>query len=252
MLEAKLRTEMMLSELKKGLVPQSLSRMIVELKLFLQGKKDSRTVRKIFSKIYRKNRWGGKSGDLYSGEGSHNNLFVKPYVNLIVGFLKKQDYRKLRLVDLGCGDFNVGANFIGYCSEYIGVDVVPAVIQKLKANKYQEHVKFLCLDIINGELPDGDICFLRQVLQHLSNRQIVKILPKLKKYRIVFITEHYPLDNNKIIPNKEITPGSNVREDINSAVYLNRPPFNIPDKNLQLVLEARHPKYILRTYKLEF
>jgi len=36
----------------------------------------------------------------------------------------------------------------------------------------QADAQFLCLDIISDELPDGDLCLLREVLQHLSNREM--------------------------------------------------------------------------------
>jgi hypothetical protein len=86
-------------------------------------------------------------------------------------------------------------------------------------------------------LPDGDACFLRQVLQHLSNREICAILPKLNKYRWVYITEHYPTDNDGIKPNKDKVHVGDIRLLENSGVYLSKPPFNLPGQTLLKVLE---------------
>jgi len=211
------------------------------------------STRGIFEKIYEKNAWGGRLGEIYSGNGSHDYYIIQPYIEMVIKYLKSYGQNKPTIVDLGCGDFNVGKRFVNYCSEYICVDVVPEVIRKLKSIGYPPHVRFLCFDIINKELPNGDICFLRQVLQHLSNKQILKILPKLKKYKVIFITEHYPTDSSKAVPNMDIAQGS-VRLLINSGVFLDCPPFNVPSKALQLMLEVLDMKGggVIRTYKVEF
>jgi len=94
------------------------------------------------------------------------------------------------------------------------------------------------LDIVEDELPNGDVCFVRQVLQHLSNRQIIVVLPKLKKYKWVFITEHYQTDNNVIKPNIDKVHGRDVRVYDNSGVYLSKPPFELPAQELKEVLEV--------------
>jgi hypothetical protein len=41
-------------------------------------------------------------------------------------------------------------------------------------------------------LPDGDIVFLRQVLQHLNNSQISRVVQKLYRYKFLVLTEHVP------------------------------------------------------------
>ena len=93
----------------------------------------------------------------------------------------------------------------------------------------------------------------------MSNEQILKILPKLRQYKIVFITEHYPTPNSGIIPNKNMVPGSAIRAYRNSGVYLDKMPFNVPKDALQLFLEVAgvgmgkgFDQGVIRTYKLEF
>ena len=93
------------------------------------------------------------------------------------------------------------------------------------------------LDIVAEALPDGDVCFVRHVLQHLSNEQILAILPKLRKYRWVFITEHYPTDGAAIEPNRDKVHGGYVRTVENSGVYLSAPPFALPAHSLTTVME---------------
>ena len=241
------------------IVPKFVRKIYFHLIWWLDDKKNrEETVANIFAQIYHKRKWAANTQEFSSGSGSWEPTVVQPYVNKIIEFLKIYPDRKPRLVDLGCGDFKVGENFINYCAEYHCVDIVSDLIQKISTMGYPAHVKFHCLNIIEDQLPEGDICFLRQVLQHLSNEEISKILPELKKYKTIFITEHYPKDNPRITPNKNMTHGSGVRVYKNSGVYLDKPPFNIPESKLQLILEVPGvglgkicDQGVIRTYKLE-
>lgn len=162
-----------------------------------------------------------------------------PYVKRL---FEQDIYEKihgLTFVDLGCGDFQVGLKLLPLCSHFTGVDIVKPLIDNLSKEFFQlGNVNFIHMDLINEELPDADVCFLRQVLQHLSNEQILKILQKLNKYRYVFLTEHYPSDNDKILPNLDKTHGGGIRLTSNSGVYITMPPFNIPDNKIDLILEV--------------
>jgi len=243
----------------KRVLPGFILKFYYGVKHHLDDKRNvKRSTRDVFVEIYRGGKWGKRFGRFYSGVGSSAPMVTWPYVRMMIEFIRSFD-KKPRVVDLGCGDFSIGKHLIDYCSEYIGVDIVPDLIKVHKADKHGEHVKFICLDIIEDDLPNGDICFLRQVLQHLSNEQIAKILPKLKQYKTTFITEHYPTDNPAIVPNKDIVHGSRVRVCKNSGVYLDKTPFDIPSNCLQLILEVPgiglskgFDPGVIRTYKLEF
>lgn len=215
------------------------------IKTYYKDKHNAKlSAKEVFGEIYKRHGWG-----MGSGIGSDS----PPYIDMIIDFLKSSN--KKTLVDLGCGDFRVGSNFIDYCSEYIGVDIVPELIDELKSCYQKDNVRFLCLDIIEDRLPGGDICLVRQVLQHLSNAEIIKILPKLQKYETVFVTEHHP--DVCIIPNKDMVHGSRIRIYDNSGVYLDKPPFNV--QNVELVLEVpgvtkimdiKYKIGVIRTYKI--
>ncbi len=81
------------------------------------------------------------------------------------------------------------------------------------------------MDITEDELPKGDCIILRQVLQHLSNSEIQKIIKKLSPYKYVILSEHIPTGN--FIPNKDIIAGQGIRLKQNSGVKLLEPPFNL-------------------------
>jgi SAM-dependent methyltransferase len=84
------------------------------------------------------------------------------------------------VVDLGCGDFRVAQLFVNDSIDYTGIDIVAPLIAHNEARFASHNVRFLCLDIISGELPDGDLCLLREVLQHLSNREITLVLQQVR------------------------------------------------------------------------
>jgi hypothetical protein len=214
------------------------------------------STKEVFTQIYTKGKWGKTKQKLYfSGLGSTLEYIITPYVNYITNFLSDYPHKPI-IVDLGCGDFEIGKNFVPYCSKYIGVDIVDNLIDRNKTvYSKKDQIEFMCLDIIRDNLPDGEICFLRQVLQHLSNEQILLILKKLNKYQITFITEHYPLDDPNIFPNVDKVQGEFIRAYLNSGVYLDKNPFNIQSNRLLPILEVPgstlggniHPG-VIRTY----
>lgn len=239
------------------MLPRSVVRRIQNVKRSLEDRRNARlTPSEVFSRIYRVNQWGGKDGLFHSGNGSTTDHIVTPYVRKIGDFLRNLPTSPT-IVDLGCGDFQVGNHFVNSCSQYIAVDIVSDLIELHRSGGYPEHVTFLCLDIIEDPLPAGDVCLIRQVLQHLSNSQIVRILRKLHSFPIVFITEHYPSSTN-VVPNLDKVHGSTIRLFFNSGVYLEHPPFNVFPHNLELFLETpghklgeQEDKGIIRTFKLQ-
>src|SRR4051812_40674708 len=134
---------------------------------------ERRSPQKVFSEIYRRNLWGRGDSPFYSGPGSSNGVIIEPYIKAIRKFLEVNG-KKSRLVDLGCGDMRVSRNFLDSCSSFTGTDVVPELIEYLSGQfSDRGHARFVCMDIVSEELPEGDVCLLRQVLQHLSNQEIL-------------------------------------------------------------------------------
>lgn len=198
-----------------------------------------------FSRIYAKGYWG-KSGDeidnFYSGAGSHNAEIVETYVGAMTEFLASFS-PKPDVVDLGCGDFAVGSRIRPLCGKYIACDVVDALIERNRAKFHGAEVDFRVIDIIADELPAAEIGFLRQVLQHLSNADILRIVPKLAhKYKFVVLTEHLPLGAD-FEPNIDKVRGADVRINkgaTGSGVVLTAPPFNLSAQKVMRLCEVRY------------
>lgn len=183
----------------------------------------------IFTRIYAESGWA-KSGDpsqeFYSGCGSHDERIVRPYVHAVSSFLSSFP-QKPSVVDLGCGDFFVGSQLRPLCGVYIACDIVRSLISFNREKFRSLDVEFRALDLVRDELPQADILFLRQVLQHLSNDDIQRALPQIaSKYKYAILTEHLPLAKN-FLHNLDKPTGPNTRLSRESGVVLTSSPFDM-------------------------
>ncbi len=219
--------------IKKLLPPSILQWRSRKIAVREQQKFADKTVADTFGEIYERNVWGGEKGEFYSGAGSTEKYAAK-YAETVKKFIADKKIKKV--VDLGCGDFRVAAKFVSGDFHYTGCDVVFSLIKHLNEQHKSETVEFRCVNIVEDDLPDGDLCLVRQVLQHLSNAEISKVLENARKYKYLIVTEHYPNPVIKMKPNLDIPHGPTVRLQYDSAVVLDKPPFNL--KNTQLLLDV--------------
>ena len=121
--------------------------------------------------------------------------------------------------------------------------IVQELIERNKKKFKKFNVDFRVLDITKNELPEAEVCFLRQVLQHLSNTSILCFIRLLKKkYKYILITEHFP-STTKFIPNIDKSDGPDIRIFQNSAVVLTAPPFNLKVVKEKIICESRSKKF---------
>ena len=215
---------------------------------------NNKTNQEIFEEIYHQNIWG-KSKEIgspfFSGGGSHGADVVNSYVNCVRKFLTELP-RKPIVVDLGCGDFNIGQNFLTLSEKYIGCDVVPSLIEFNKQKYIKKNLSFVQLDAVKDELPKGEIVIIRQVLQHLSNSQIHEILSKVKSnFKYLILTEHLPKKEN-FVANVDIPAGHLIRANVNSGLDIEKPPFNVKVKSKRVIDEPPHSGGKILTAIYEF
>ena len=203
----------------------------------------SKSTEEVFTDIYRTNHWGGESGEFCSGTGTVNEAISEAYIKCLADLQSKYQFSDLNVVDLGCGDMRIGSQLAGLFATYTGVDIVKEMIEKHASQYTESTINFKHLNIVEDELPDGDVCLIRQVLQHLSNDQIVKILSKLSKYKYVFITEQLPTPNDDLKFNLDKSHGGDVRLYDNSGIYLTEAPFNLDKSLVTTVLEVEGHGY---------
>jgi SAM-dependent methyltransferase len=209
-----------------------------------------------FSKAYEKGEWGLSSDPsqrFFSGLGTHDSETSKTYLDAVKSFLSTFT-EKPDVVDLGCGDFYIGSNIRPYCGRYTACDIVPALIEFNKDRFKSMDVDFRVLDLTEDELPDGDVVFIRQVLQHLSNEQIKKALPRISsKYKYLVLTEHLPHD--EVFTHnldKQAGPGPHIRAHIStgvvySGIVVTSPPFDLKVKEERHLCEVRVSDGRIRT-----
>ena len=185
------------------------------------------------AQIYEDNLWGKSESGFFSGIGSHHPELVNPYIHAVRSFLTSFDSPPV-VCDLGCGDFNVGKELVHCTKKYIAVDIVPELIERNRDSFTEENLEFLFLDIASDELPSGDCVILRQVLQHLSNREVQRVVNKLTDYKYVILTEHLP--EGDFTPNKHIISGQGIRLKKQSGIDLLASPFNLEVKEEKQLL----------------
>ncbi|MCW3000032.1 MAG: hypothetical protein JWN65_3581 [Solirubrobacterales bacterium] len=204
----------------------------------------------IFESIYQEGLWGAHpDGDLSSGRGSHDEVIVVPYVAAVRDFLTSLG--PVDVVDLGCGDFNVGSQVRDACGAYVACDVAASVIARNREKFADLDVDFRVLNMLEDPLPEGDVVFIRQVLQHLSNDQIAQVLPRLGQYRWAVITEHLPSDG-QFVPNLDIIPGPGIRTQVRSGVVLDEPPFELTYAAARELCVVEHNEGTITTTAYEF
>ena len=162
----------------------------------------------IFTSIYENNIWGkntckDSSYKGTSGDGSSLQYNINSYIPFIKQFIDKYNIKKV--VDLGSGDWQ--SSHLIYQDtniEYIGYDAYKKICDNnnIKYPKY----KFIHLDFIKDKdlLENGDLCIIKDVLQHLCNKDINDLLEYIttnNKYKYIIITNccRQSYDNQDII-----------------------------------------------------
>jgi hypothetical protein len=200
------------------------NRLLAQLSLFF--KYNGKTNQEVFSKIYRQRVWGGDHLPFYSGGGSVEAEVVEPYIASVKNFVSGLS-NPITAVDLGCGDFRVGSRLVYSFERYTAVDVVEDLIEFNRSHYRDLPVKFELLDLTVGPIPKGDLLMVRQVLQHLSNRDISKFLKLIpNEFRYLVITEHLPTELN-FTANLDKKTGPDNRLGIKSGIVLTKEPFNL-------------------------
>lgn len=188
----------------------------------------------IFGNIYENRLWGVGSDPevpFYSGIGSHDPSVIQ-YVSLVSDVIDR--YYIKNVVEIGCGDFTVASQYVDKCQNYLGIDVVKALVEHNQRTYGTKAVRFLFADASRTKLTPCDLCIIRQVLQHLSNKDIMSIFENITA-KYILVTEHLPAAHKVTSFNLDKKPGADIRVPRGSGVFIDRPPFNL---KAQVLMEA--------------
>lgn len=169
---------------------------------------------KIFSKMYRRNSWG--SNETRSGTGSTllRTEVLRPKLADLLGRLKIES-----LLDVPCGDFHWMSE-VPLNLSYVGVDIVPELVEANTANHGRERRSFRCADATHDYLGKFDAIMCRDLLVHLSLKDGLRTLKNFvdsgSKYLLV--TTFESRQTNEDIRTGDWRP-----------LNLRKSPFNLPE-----------------------
>jgi hypothetical protein len=228
-------------------VPGPLKHPYRRLRSLLKNRMLGSSNAEVFDSVYRRGLWGQTVGrDVCSGPGY--DPAAAPYVTFVRNFIAERGIRNL--VEIGCGDFEIGQRYADAVQSYVGVDVSSYVIERNRRTFSRGGISFEQADASERDRPAADLCIIRHVLQHLDNATIGKILDRVKVHKFVLVTEHLPEPSRLLAPNLDKRPGPDTRLTFNSGVYLEHPPFNRKGEtmlNLPVSEPQAGPGEIMRT-----
>jgi hypothetical protein len=161
------------------------------------------------------------------------------YISLVKAYAEAHKLRTV--VDGGCGDFSVGSRLAPSFERYLALDVSSRIIE-LNRRRYADWsakgVRFEIADMTSATLPTADLVLIRQVLQHLTNAEIEKILQNLQssQWRRALITEHVTDPDGNQRPNLDLpSHTARTRLYLGSGVFLDKPPFSLRANRLATI-----------------
>jgi|SRR5579871_5029488 len=131
-------------------------------------------VEQLFTSIYKTNFW--QSGESISGPGSELR-FTRRMSQELSALLKR--FKISSIADAPCGDCNwMRYVDIGDC-RYIGIDIVQELIER-NSNMFGPSRKFKHYNLIENVIEQVDLIICRDMLAHLTDEQIFKVLSNFK------------------------------------------------------------------------
>lgn len=132
----------------------------------------------VFEKIYQENGW--QNAESVSGNGS--TLDATSVIRQEIPKLFKELKIK-SVLDAACGDYNWWKEMELPGVKYLGVDIVPELIEKNQKKYGDENHEFMFLDITQHQVGTHDLIFARDVFVHLTDATVAMALWNLRSSR---------------------------------------------------------------------
>jgi len=137
-----------------------------------------------FSKIYQSGVWLSDNASVsLSGLGSElacTSNIRKELPKLLTEMKVKN------LLDIGCGDWT-WMRYMELPCDYVGADIVPAVIDKDRREFERAGRKFIILDAVTDPIPVCDAIICREVLFHLSLSDARALIRNILKSEALYL-----------------------------------------------------------------
>lgn len=135
------------------------------------------------------------------------------------------------LLDAACGDFNWMRHVVNErLQEYIGIDVLPDLIQDNREAFGGPNRKFLTLDITRDELLKVDLILCRDCLVHFSFTDVAEAIRNFKRSQSGFLlTTSFP-NHDK---NEDIATGNWQPLNLQRYPFYFPPPIRVINENCE-------------------
>ncbi len=170
--------------------------------------------RAVFSTIYAENAWG--DSESVSGGGSTKSA-TRAARQELPRLFEALGVRSL--LDAPCGDFSWMSDVVSSLAFYIGIDIVPELIERNRRGHETDRVQFFCADISADPLPSADMILCRDCLIHLPSRLIHRSLRNFVDTNARFLA----LTSDLAARSYHDIPVGSFR-----SIDLRRPPFSFP------------------------
>lgn len=182
---------------------------------------DLQTTGNVFDEIYKTNYWNSQESSSGGGSTLNATQTIRKYLEYL--FVEKEIKTML---DIPCGDYNWMNTVKKNNLEYIGADIVPALVDKNKKMYESNDVSFIIRDLAKDSLPTVDLIFCKDCLQHLSYLNAKKAINNVKNSKSkYFLVTTYP----KTWRNWDILDGDY------RPLNLRKSPFNFPKPELEIL-----------------
>ena len=175
---------------------------------------DAKTRADRFQQIFEENAWGNT--DSASGEGS-NLERTKVVRATLPALLRRRGVRSL--LDAPCGDFYWMKEVDLGEVDYIGVDIVPHIIERDNDQFAGPGRRFVLGDLVSDVLPNADLVLCRDCLVHLPYGETRRAIANFRKSGAIWLLTTTFTGNRE---NRDIEIGDW------RPINLERPPYSFP------------------------
>ncbi len=183
-----------------------------------------------FEEIYAGGEWGSSSR---SGPGSVPSR-LGAYLDLLQAVLEHTG--ACTVVDLGCGDWSFSRYVDWGTARYVGLDVVPSLIEKLNATYGSDSIRFELVDEELSTVEEADLLIAKDVLQHWSNEAVHRFLRRLHRFRHALLVNDVAYERRRWSAFLRYRPAAVPNSDTVTGGYrpldLTKPPFGLEAERL--------------------